>query len=93
VTIATFRAAGLVRSTWATYGPRAIADYVRAFGSGFVSRPIAGDLYQQGGALVVDGGGRVVLHRVARSLGDHADAVDLVDAVLSLASRASPMRV
>jgi peroxiredoxin len=91
--LAAFRAAGLARSAWATYGPRAIVDYVRAFGSGFVSRPIAGDLYQQGGALVVDGGGRVVFHRPARSLGDHADAADLVDAVLSLALRASPMRV
>ena len=91
--LAAFRAAGLARSVWATYGPRAVADYVRALGSGFVSRKLAGDLYQQGGALVVDAGGRVVFHRVARSLGDHADAADLVDAVLSLAARASPMRV
>jgi hypothetical protein len=58
-----------------------------------VPRKTEGDVLQQGGALVVDASGRVVLHRVARSLGDHADASDLVDTVLSLAARASPVRV
>jgi peroxiredoxin len=91
--LAVFRAAGLVRSAWATYGPRSIADYTRAVVAGFVPRKTEGDVLQQGGTLVVDAGGRVVLHRVARSLGDHADASDLVDAALSLAARASPVRV
>jgi peroxiredoxin len=91
--LAVFRAVGLVRSAWATYGPRSIADYARAIVAGFVPRKTDGDVLQLGGALVVDVGGRVVLHRVARSLGDHADASDLVDAVLSLAARASPIRI
>jgi len=88
-----FRAAGLLRSAWATFGPRAIVDYVRAMGAGFVPRKVAGDLLQQGGALVVDAGGRVVFHRASKSLSDHADGSDLVDAALALALRASPMRV
>ena len=91
--LAAFGAAGLVRSAWATFGPRAVADYVRAMGAGFVPRRRAGDVLQQGGALVVDAGGRVVLHRVSKSLGDHADASDLVDAALGLALRASSVRV
>ena len=92
-TLAAFRAAGLIRSAWATFGPSAIVDYVRAMSAGFVPRKIAGDTLQQGGALVVDAGGRVVFHRVSKSLGDHADGSDLVDAALGLALRSSPMRV
>ena len=87
------RAAGLVRSAWSTFGPRAVVDYVRAMGAGFVPRKVAGDLLQQGGALVVDTGGRVVFRHVATSLADHADGSDLVDAALGLALRAAPMRV
>jgi peroxiredoxin len=92
-TLGAFRAAGLVRSAWATFGPRAVVDYVRAMGAGFVPRKTAGDVLQQGGALVVDAGGRVVFRHAATHLADHADASDLVDAALSLALRASPMRV
>lgn len=91
--LAAFRAAGFVHSAWATYGPRSIADYVRALSAGFVPRKTQGDVLQHGGTLVVDAQGRVVLHHVSSSLSDHADASDLVDAVLSLAVRASPTRV
>ncbi|MGH7296899.1 MAG: AhpC/TSA family protein, partial [Polyangiaceae bacterium] len=91
--LAAYRAAGLVRSAWATFGPRAVVDYVRALTSGFARRPTDGDLLQQGGAIVVGVGGRVVLHRVYESLGEHVDASDLVDAALALAARSSPLRV
>ena len=96
-TLAAFRAAGLVRSAWATFGVRAAIDYVRAIAAGFVPRKTEGDVLQQGGALVVDAGGRVVFHHVATHLGDHADGSDLVDAALGLAigrtPAASPLRV
>jgi hypothetical protein len=88
-----FRAAGLLRSAWATYGPRAMIDYVRAMGAGLVPRGLDGDRLQQGGAIVVARDGTVVLHHVAASLGDHASASDLVDAVLGLAVRASAFRI
>jgi peroxiredoxin len=91
--LAAYRAAGLVRSAWGTFGPRAVIDYVRAFTGGFSSRATDGDLLQQGGALVVAAGGRVVLHRVYESLGEHVEASDLVDAALALAARSSPLRV
>ena len=92
-TLATFRAAGLARSAWGTFGPRAIVDYARALGGGHVPRKTEGDVLQLGGALVVDVGGRIVFQHTSRSLGDHADASDLVDAVLGLALRGSPVRV
>jgi peroxiredoxin len=91
--LAAYRAAGLVRSAWATFGARAAVDYVRALGSGFTSRATDGDLLQQGGALVVVAGGAVVLRRVYESLGEHVDASDLVEAVLGLAARRSALRV
>jgi hypothetical protein len=92
-TLAAFRAAGLLRSAWATFGPRAIVDYLRAIGAGFVPRRTEGDYFQQGGALVVDAGGRVVFHHVSTHLADHADGSDLVDAALALALRSSPLQV
>ncbi len=92
-TLGAFRAAGLVRSAWATYGPRSIVDYLRAIAAGFLPRRTVGDVLQQGGALVVDAGGRVVFRHVATHLTDHADAADLVDAALGLALRATPLRV
>jgi peroxiredoxin len=91
--LAAYRAAGLVRSAWATFGPRAVVDYARALTSGFASRATDGDLLQQGGALVVDVGGAVVLRRAYESLGEHVDASDLVEAVLALAARRSALRV
>jgi peroxiredoxin len=92
-TLGAFRAAGLVRSAWATYGLRSVVDYLRALAAGFVPRKTVGDVLQQGGALVVDTGGRVAFRHVATHLADHADAADLVDAALGLALRATPLRV
>ncbi len=82
-----FRAAGLLRSWWRTAGPRALADIARALGRGHRGYERQGDTTQQGGALVVAADGRVALHHVNRSLGDHAAAADLVDAALALAAQ------
>src|SRR5262249_29473814 len=48
-----FRAAGLLRSWWATYGARAIVDLARGMSKGFPHLPAEGDATQQGGALLV----------------------------------------
>jgi peroxiredoxin len=88
-----FRAAGLLRSAWATYGPRAMIFYVRALGSGLVPRGRDGDRLQQSGAIVVARDGTVALHHVSTSLGDHVSASDLVEAVLGVALRESAFRV
>jgi peroxiredoxin len=76
-----YRAAGLGRSFWATYGPRAIADFVRALARGHRPRPTDGDLFQQGGAVLV-ADGTIVWAQTNRSLGDHADPSDAVEAAL-----------
>ena len=47
-TLAAFHAAGLARSAWGTFGPRAIADYARAFAAGHVSRKTQGDVLRLG---------------------------------------------
>jgi hypothetical protein len=81
--LAAFRAAGLSRSFWATYGPRAIAGFLRAFSHGHRPLPTDGDLFQQGGALLV-ADGAVAWSQASASLGDHADPSDAIEAALSL---------
>jgi peroxiredoxin len=83
-TLAAYRAAGLARSAFATYGPRAIWETLRAMGNGHPHRPPEGDPTQQGGALVVGDDQRLLFYKRSRSIGDHAPASDLVDAALRL---------
>ena len=52
--LASFRAAGLLRSWWATYGPKGLWDTLQAAGSGHVNRRGEGDALQQGGTLLID---------------------------------------
>jgi peroxiredoxin len=81
-----YRAAGLRRSFWATYGPRAVFDFVRALSHGLRPLPTDGDLFQQGGAFLFTGG-RVAWTQVNESLGDHADPSDAVEAALLAGGR------
>jgi peroxiredoxin len=80
-----YEALGLVRSAWATVGPRALYQLARAMGAGFPHRLVEGDPTQQGGAILVDERGVVRFIHRNRSLGDHASASDLVEAALRLA--------
>jgi peroxiredoxin len=91
--LAAFRAAGLVRSAWSTIGFRAIVDAARALAEGHRQPRIEGDRWQQGGALLCDAGGRVVLYHRNVSIGDHVPAADLVDAALALLVRKSKTHV
>lgn len=84
--LATYRAAGFVRSWWATFGPRALAQTVRAFLHGHRNGRAQGDLHQQGGTIYLRRGGEVALYHRAASLGDHARVADVVD--IALAARA-----
>jgi peroxiredoxin len=80
-----YRALGLVRSAWATMGPRALYELARAMGAGYQHRHVEGDRTQQGGAVLVDACGIVrFLHR-NRTICDHAAAPDLVEAARRLA--------
>jgi peroxiredoxin len=77
-----FRRAGLDRSFWKTFGPVAARDAVRALLAGHTRPGTEGDLYQQGGALVVDELGTLRFYHRNPSLGGHASTVELVDAAL-----------
>lgn len=85
-TLAAFRAAGLQRSRWGTFGPIAIGQLVRAQLHGHRQGRTQGDLTQQGGALYITRAGEVAFYHRSRSLGDHARLADIVD--VALAARA-----
>jgi hypothetical protein len=92
-TLAAYRAAGLHRSAWATHGPFALVDFLRALGRGHRPGRIEGDLRQQGGAFLADEEGVIVWAHRNESMGDHPDPADVVDAVLALRLRRSPLPV
>lgn len=83
-----YRAAFLHRSRWHTYGPRAIVEAARYLAQGQFPAPDpdAGDPLQQGGALLVDRGGLVVLHHVATHMADHLPVDDFADEASRLAT-------
>jgi hypothetical protein len=89
--LASFREADLVRSMWATLGPRAIVDKIRGRLTGHTQPGVFGDYSQQGGALLVAHGGELRLHHKNRSLGDHASNPEILHAALALMAEANPM--
>ena len=88
-----FRAAGLVRSWWATIGPRALWDFARETGRGHLNRRVDGDARQQGGTLLVDNKGQLVWYHRNESMGGYPSTVDVVDAALRLVLKESPAMI
>lgn len=88
--LATFRAAGLLRSWWATYGPKGIWDTIRAFGDGHVNRLGEGDAVQQGGSMLIDAQGQVAWYYRDLSRGGHAAGADIVEAAMRLTLKRAP---
>ena len=86
--LAAFRAAGLYRSAWRTFGPRGARDFLRAVAGGHALGATRRDLLQQGGALLLDARERVVLFHANESLGDHPRAAELQRATLAMVARA-----
>jgi hypothetical protein len=91
--LASFAAAGLARSFWATWGPRAIVAFVRALSRGYRQGASDGDMNQQGGALLVDADRTVVWLYRSTNLGENADPSDVVEAALRLRIRHAPLPV
>ena len=85
-TLASYRAAGLLRSRWGTFGPIALGQAARAYLHGHRNGRPQGDLHQQGGTLYITRAGTVALYHRSTSLGDHAKLVDVVE--IALAARA-----
>jgi hypothetical protein len=80
-----YRAVGLVRSAWATFGLPALFDTARAMAAGHPHRAAEGDRTQQGGMLLVSGAAVVRLLYRSRSIGDHPPVSELVEAAFRLA--------
>jgi hypothetical protein len=66
-----YQAAKLKHSMLATLGPRAAANFLRAFRKGFRQGRTQGDPWQQGGTLIVRPGGEVAWKYVSEEPGDH----------------------
>jgi len=92
-TLAVFRAAGLLRSAWATFGPRGLADQLRGLSHGLGWGGMKGDQLQQGGSLVVDAGGVLAFAHRSESVGGHARAADLVEVAMRLAASHAAIHV
>ena len=90
-TLETHRAAELKRSVWATLGPKGIIDQLRALLSGHSQNRIQGDNWQQGGAMVLDGEGRVVYFHRNESVTDHAPTRELVQGIYRLLLPTDPL--
>jgi len=78
-----YRLAGFRRGVWATLGPRALVNLLRALRKGLGTGKIEGDAWQQGGALVVACGGEVLFRHASARQGDHAAPEKLVAALAS----------
>jgi peroxiredoxin len=91
--LASFRAAGLQRSWWATHGARAMLDTARGMAKGIPHRAVEGDSTQQGGVLLVDGRGVLRFYHRNESIGDHPTANELVEAALVLSATSAAVRV
>jgi hypothetical protein len=78
---ATFDAAGMRRSPWATVHWRLPKNLWRALRAGFRQTRVQGDAWQQGGVVVLDAAGRVRHRQVDRAGGDPLDLEAVVAAV------------
>ncbi|MFQ5972665.1 MAG: AhpC/TSA family protein [Alphaproteobacteria bacterium] len=88
-----FRAAGLLRSWWMSYGPRGLWDALLAIGKGHVGRFGEGDGLQHGGTLIVGTDGIVALYHRNLTKGGHLPAVEIIETAMRLALERSPLRI
>jgi peroxiredoxin len=82
-----FQVAGLRRSVWAIISARSLRDHFRLFGSGFSHARRHGDVLQQGGAVLVDEAGIVLVNHENRSIGDLIDLSDVISIALKRRAR------
>ena len=91
--LASFRASEMLRSWWATFGPRAIWDSIRAIADGHVNRFGEGDNLQQGGVVLVDPDSRISWYYRNLSMGGHPPSVEIIDAVMRLVLKRTPLPI
>lgn len=83
-TQALHRALGLVNSVASTLSPGAVFNALRAVSRGNFQTSVEGDPLQQGGLLLVNAQGRVVLLHRERQLGDYMKVENVLQRVRSL---------
>jgi hypothetical protein len=82
-----YKVLGFRRGLRYTVGPATLARGVDAMSRGFRQVSTQGDPFQQGGTLVLAGGGRPVLFQRARFAGDHASLEEILAAVRMAAGK------
>lgn len=75
-------AAGFERSVWATIGPRALWADVRAWLGGYSGAGRQGDVFQQGGVLLVDAVGKLLVRHANASAPEPIPAAVVLEAAL-----------
>jgi len=83
------RAAGFGRSVWASIGPRALWSDVRAYCRGYFGSGAQGDLWQQGGILLVDADAKLAFRAASRVAPDPVAIDTIVDAVVKQLARSA----
>lgn len=83
---ALYRAFGMARSGWGTFGPRAAFGAVWLYATGHYATRHAddGDVLQQGGVVLIAKGGAILHRRAEQSLVDAYDPSEAVGEVLRL---------
>ncbi|MEQ9322407.1 MAG: peroxiredoxin-like family protein [Polyangiaceae bacterium] len=79
-----YRAAGLERSAWAVFGPRALAREIVVRTMGYQSHELEGDVLQQGGVALVDAEGVLRFFATPPVAAEPIPAERIVDAAMRL---------
>ena len=77
----TYKAAGFKKGALTVASPRSAAAAAKALLQGFIQGRTQGTATQQGGALVIEPGGKELFRFVSQFAGDHPDPKSLVDAL------------
>lgn len=81
-----YEAAGLHRGMWRNFTPISLGHAVRALAHGNMQGRTQGDPAQQGGAMVVAPGGRLLFAHASKVAGDNASPEVLLAALRSAAA-------
>jgi hypothetical protein len=81
--LSVYKAFGLERGIWKTFGPGSVARGIKALSQGFRQGTSSGDLWQQGGIFVLGPGRQLLFQHRDPAAGKKAD----LKAVLAAAAR------
>ena len=83
-TLEIFKHANFKKSFWATYGPKALWDYITAAAKGIVQTSIDGNLFQQGGTILLNYQKEIVFYHQNKHVSDLSDLSDMVDEIYKI---------